>query len=84
MRTIGTVAARDADIGTVAASDAAINNVANNLASVNNFGDTYFVSATAPSNPTIGDLWFDSSSNTMKVYGFVWVPKCWIFCKWHI
>ena len=73
---IGTVAARDADIGTVAASDTAINNVANNIASVNNFGDTYFVGTTAPSSPTVGDLWFDSNPSVlvMKVYngsGFV-------------
>jgi len=36
-----------------------------------NFLDTYFVSATAPSgsNLSIGDLWFDTASNIMKVYG---------------
>ena len=35
------------------------------------FLDTYFVSATAPSgsNLTIGDLWFDTANNLMKVYG---------------
>jgi hypothetical protein len=36
-----------------------------------NFLDTYFVSATAPSgsNLSIGDLWFDTANNLMKVYG---------------
>jgi len=35
------------------------------------FLDTYFVSANAPSgsNLTIGDLWFDTTNNLMKVYG---------------
>ena len=35
------------------------------------FLDTYFVSATAPSgsNLSIGDLWFDTANNLMKVYG---------------
>ena len=41
------------------------------IASSQQFLDTYFVSATAPTgaNVTLGDLWFDTASNTMKVYG---------------
>ena len=35
------------------------------------FLDTYFVGSSAPSgsNLTIGDLWFDTANNLMKVYG---------------
>ena len=66
---IGTVASRDTDIGTVAAADTNIGTVASNITDVNNFADTYFISANAPSDPTLGDLWFDTTNNIMKVYG---------------
>ena len=66
---VGAVGGDITNVNNVAGALTAINNVAGSLASVNNFGDTYFVGATAPSSPTIGDLWFDTSSNTMKVYG---------------
>jgi hypothetical protein len=46
-----------------------VNIVATNISDVNNFADTYFISATAPSSPTLGDLWFDTTNNVMKVYG---------------
>ena len=41
------------------------------IASSQQFLDTYFVSATAPTgaNVGIGDLWFDTTNNLMKVYG---------------
>ena len=40
-------------------------------ATAQQFMDTYFVGATAPtgSNITVGDLWFDTANNLMKVYG---------------
>jgi len=58
-----------ANVNSVGGSIANVNTVASNLTNVNAFADTYFVSATAPASPTTGDLWFDTSSNTMKVYG---------------
>ena len=47
------------------------NTAATAIASSQQFLDTYFVSPTAPTgaNVTIGDLWFDQTANTMKVYG---------------
>jgi len=62
------------DLNAVGGSIANVNAVATNLSSVNNFADTYFVGATAPSSPTEGDLWFDTTNDIMKVYdgsGFV-------------
>jgi hypothetical protein len=66
---IDTVANSIANVDLVGADIANVNTVASNLTNVNAFADTYFISATAPSSPTTGDLWFDTSSNIMKVYG---------------
>lgn len=66
---IDTVATSIADVNTVGTNIAAVTNVANSIASVNYFGDTYFISTTAPSSPTSGDLWFDETAQAMKVYG---------------
>jgi|TARA_R100000479_G_scaffold170078_1_gene112414 hypothetical protein len=52
----------------VSGSISNVNTVANNLTSVNSFGNQYVVSASAPSSPTEGLLWFDTSTDTMKVY----------------
>jgi hypothetical protein len=46
-----------------------IGTVATNINSVNEFGQRYRVSATTPSTSLdVGDLYFDTASNTMKVY----------------
>ena len=66
---IGTVATDIANVNFVGTDIANVNIVASNISDVNNFADTYFISATAPSSPTLGDLWFDTTNNVMKVYG---------------
>jgi len=46
-----------------------VNTVAGNLAGVNSFGDRYRVSSSAPaSSLDVGDLYFDTSANELKVY----------------
>ena len=46
-----------------------INTVATNLASVNNFAEQYRISSSAPTTSlTIGDLYFDTTANELKVY----------------
>jgi hypothetical protein len=46
-----------------------IGTVATNINSVNEFGQRYRISATAPTTSLdVGDLYFDTASNTMKVY----------------
>ena len=64
------------NVNNVGNSIASVNTVATNLASVNSFANTYLgASATAPtqdpdgSSLDLGDLYFDTASNTMKVYG---------------
>ena len=56
------------NVNLVAGSITNVDTVADNLTDVNAFAETYFIGATQPSNPTLGDLWFDESSDTMKVY----------------
>ena len=65
---IGSVAGAITNINNVGGSISSVNTVANNLTSVNAFGNQYVISANAPSSPTDGLLWFDTSSDTMKVY----------------
>jgi hypothetical protein len=76
--TIGTVAtdlSGSNTIGTVATNIASVTDVSNNIGSVNDFAARYRVSATAPSTSLdVGDLWFDSTNDIMKVYssgGFI-------------
>jgi tetrahydromethanopterin S-methyltransferase subunit B len=67
---IGTVATNIANVNSVGGSIANVNTVASNLASVNNFGEVYRISASAPTTSLdVGDLYFDTTSDTLKVYG---------------
>ena len=66
---IDTVANSIANVDAVGGSIANVNTVAANLVNVNNFADTYAIAATAPAGATVGDLWFDTAAQAMKVYG---------------
>ena len=76
---INTVAAANSNISTVAGSISNVNNVggsianvntvATNISNVNDFSDKYRVASSAPSsNNDTGDLYFDTSSNELRVY----------------
>ena len=57
------------NLGNLANAHAAVTNVNNNLSSVQNFADVYRISSSAPtSSLNQGDLYFDTTSNELKVY----------------
>jgi len=77
--TIGTVAAANTNIGLVGGSIANVNltggsianviTTSNNIAGVNSFAERYRVASSAPgSSLDVGDLYFDTSANELKVY----------------
>ena len=67
---INTVAGAITNVNNVGGSITNINTVASNLASVNNFGDVYRIASSAPSSSlTAGDLYFNTSTNVLNVYG---------------
>lgn len=82
---ISTVAGVVSDISTVAGISTDVTAVAGGLAGINSFADTYFVAADNNGSPngiasskiTQGDLWYDTTNNSLKVYDSVastWTP----------
>ncbi|BAQ94337.1 tail fiber protein [uncultured phage MedDCM-OCT-S46-C10] len=58
-----------ANVNNVGGSIANVNTVATNLASVNNFAEQYRIASSAPtSSLNVGDLYFDTTANELKVY----------------
>ena len=53
----------------LANAHAAVSNVSTNLAAVQNFADVYRIASSAPtSSLNVGDLYFDTTANELKVY----------------
>ena len=68
-----TLATAQKTIATTKASEASTS-ASNAAASLASFTGQYVSQSSAPSSPSTGDLWFDTSSTTMKVYsGSGWV-----------
>ena len=57
-----------ANVNLVGGSVANVNTVAASIADVNRYAAQYTISASAPSSPDPGDLWYDSVANTLKYY----------------
>nr|BAR32745.1 tail fiber [uncultured Mediterranean phage uvMED] len=56
-------------LSSLAGASAAVTNVNNNLTAVQNFADVYRISSSAPSSSlNVGDLYFDTTANELKVY----------------
>ena len=67
---IDTVANSIANVDAVGGAISNVNTVATNITGVNSFADRYRVQAGVPSSSNdVGDLVFDTSANTLKVFG---------------
>ena len=71
---VNTVQGSIANVNTTAGSIANVNTVASNLTNVNNFANRYRIASSAPtSSLDVGDLYFDSSQNELRIYnGSAW------------
>ena len=71
---INSVGSNIANINSVGGSISNVDSVANNLASVNSFGETYRIGSAEPtSSLDTGDLFYNTTSNVLKVYnGSAW------------
>tara|TARA_B100000131_G_scaffold156740_1_gene152065 strand:- start:2576 stop:5920 length:3345 start_codon:yes stop_codon:yes gene_type:complete len=71
---LDTCATNISNINTVGGSISNVNTVASNMSTVNDFADRYRVASSAPSsNNDEGDLYFDTTSNELRVYnGSTW------------
>lgn len=71
---IGTVATNISNVNSVGGSISNVNTVATNLATINDFADKYRIGSSDPSsNNDEGDLFYNTTSNTLKVYtGSAW------------
>ena len=71
---IVSVANNSTNINLTAGSISNVNTVGGVIADVNRYANEYKISATAPSSPSNGDLWFDTSNNVLKNYnGNAWL-----------
>ena len=66
---IGLVGGSIANVNLVGGSIGNVNEVGNNMGTVNEFGERYRVASSAPtSSLNVGDLYFDTTQNELKVY----------------
>jgi len=65
---INTVAGANSNVSSVAGSIANVNTVAGSLTAVTSFNDLFTAGSSAPSSPSAGDLWYDTTNSQLKVY----------------
>ena len=71
---IVSVANNSTNINLTAGSISNVNTVGASISDVNRYANEYQISASAPSSPSNGDLWFDTSNNVLKNYnGNAWL-----------
>ena len=71
---VSTVATNVANVNTVAGSIANVNNVGGSIADVNRYAAEYVIQSGTPSSPSAGDLWYNTTANTLNYYtGGAWV-----------
>ena len=71
---VTTVAGSISNVNTVAGSISNVNTVGSSIADVNRYAAEYVIQSGTPSSPSAGDLWYNSTSNTLNYYtGGAWV-----------
>ena len=65
---VTTVANNNANVSTVAGSIANVNTVAGSIADVNRYAQEYVIQSSTPSSPSAGDLWYNTTANTLNYY----------------
>ena len=66
---VNTVATNISNVNSVASNASNINTVGSNITNVNNFANRYRIASSAPtSSLDVGDLYFDTTANELKVY----------------
>ena len=71
---INSAVANASNINAAVSNATNINTVSGSIGDVNRYANEYKISSSAPGSPSAGDLWFDSSTNTLKNYnGSAWL-----------
>ena len=65
---VNTTAGDISNVNTVATNIANVNTVSNSIADVNRYAAEYVIQSGTPSSPSEGDLWYNSTSNTLNYY----------------
>ena len=65
---VNTTAGNITNVNTVAGSIANVNTVGSGIANVNRYADEYVIQSSTPSSPSEGDLWYNSTANTLNYY----------------
>ena len=71
---INSAVSNQSNINAAVSNATNINTVSGSIADVNRYANEYKISSSAPGSPSAGDLWFDTSTNTLKNYnGSAWL-----------
>ena len=71
---INSAVSNASNINSAVSNASNINTVAGSISDVNRYANEYQISASAPSSPSAGDLWFDTTNTTLKNYnGTSWL-----------
>ena len=65
---VTTVANNNANVTTVAGSIGNVNTVGGSIADVNRYAQEYVIQSSTPSSPSAGDLWYNTTANTLNYY----------------
>ncbi len=71
---VNTTATNISSVNTVGGSIANVNTVGGSIADVNRYANEYLIQSGTPSGPSSGDLWYNSTANSLNYYnGTTWV-----------